>query len=138
MDQRPISLKILLVEDNHAVRDVTVELILELGHQVVAVSDAESALVCLDEQSFNALMTDIRLPGKSGLALAAEVALRFSKLPIIIASGYGNFNEEIFKPEHRLRVIVLPKPYEFEILKQALDQITELIAMPEAGAKNCL
>lgn len=117
-------LKILLVEDNQVLRDLTVELISELGHQVSPVADAETALTSLGEHSFDAVMTDVRLPGKSGLALASEVTVRYSTLPIIICSASTTFSEEMLKRELGIQAVVfLQKPYSFDSLKRALDQV---------------
>ncbi len=65
---------ILLVEDSEEVSCITVEYLRELGHQVVAVREAEKAIEHLNRQSFDTVMTDIRLPGMSGIDLARALA----------------------------------------------------------------
>ena len=56
-------MNILLVEDSDEVSCITVEYLHELGHQVVAVTAAEKAIARLKHELFDAVMTDIRLPG---------------------------------------------------------------------------
>lgn len=119
-------LRVLLVEDDDAVRDLTAELIWELGHQVLPAPNAELALANLASLSFDVVMTDIRLPGKSGLVLAREVSERFPELSIIISSGYQGFTKEVLERELQLRVSVVPKPYEFETLRRALESVSAL------------
>ena len=63
-------MKILLVEDSDEVSCITIEYLHELGHEVVAVAEAEKAVAELKRTSFDAVMTDIRLPGISGIELA--------------------------------------------------------------------
>jgi CheY-like chemotaxis protein len=85
-------MNILLVEDSDAVSCITVEYLQELGHQAVAVPDAEMALARLKIESFDAVMTDIRLPGMSGIELARLLVKDYPTVPVVIASGYGALN----------------------------------------------
>ena len=125
MDEIGAGLTILLVEDHDEVREITVDLLREFGHQVFAVPNAESGLASLAERDFDALMTDVNLPGISGLLLAKEVAARFPTIPIIITSGHKGISETILLRELQLQVTVLLKPYEFETLRRALVKVTQ-------------
>jgi len=80
---------ILLVEDSPEVSLITVEYLQELGHQAVAVVDAELALEQVAQRAFDAVMTDVSLPGMSGIELAKELTKKYPKLPVVISSGYG-------------------------------------------------
>ena len=82
-------MEVLLVEDNSEVSLITVEYLTELGHSAVAVPAAESALARLAERSFDAVMTDVSLPGMSGIDLAKELSRQYPNLPVVISSGYG-------------------------------------------------
>ena len=82
-------MNVLLVEDSDEVSCITVEYLHELGHDVIAVEAAEQAIAQLKERKFDAVMTDIRLPGMSGIELARALTKAYPKLPIVIASGYG-------------------------------------------------
>jgi len=68
---------ILLVEDSPEVSLITVEYLQELGHQAVAVVDAELALQQVAQRAFDAVMTDVSLPGMSGIELAKELAKKY-------------------------------------------------------------
>ena len=126
MDEVGAGLTILLVEDHDDVREMTVDLLRQFGHQVFAVPNAESGLASLAERDFDVLMTDINLPGISGLSLAKAVAARFPTKPIIITSGDKGISETILLRELQLQVTVLLKPYEFETLRRALAKVTQL------------
>jgi CheY-like chemotaxis protein len=118
---------ILLVEDSDEVSCITVEYLQELNHSVAAVPDAEQALSRLREEPFDALMTDVRLPGMSGLELARTVSSDYPKLPVVIASGYGSLQVEYLQGEKRLgNILMLPKPYDLEALDQALKSAAAL------------
>ncbi len=115
-------MNILLVEDSDEVSCITVEYLHELGHQAVAVAEAEIAIARLKLESFDAVMTDIRLPGMSGLELARSLIKDYPNLPIVIASGYGAMSAEFLLGEKHRTVLMLPKPYDLPDLERTLDQ----------------
>jgi CheY-like chemotaxis protein len=113
-------MQILLVEDSPEVSMITVEYLNELGHQVVAVPDAETAIVQLDTRTFDTVMTDVSLPGMSGLELAKQLVKSHPALPVVIASGYGSLNIEFLLGQRLENIMVLPKPYDMSMLEQTL------------------
>lgn len=115
-------MEILLVEDSPEVSLITVEYLMELGHQVVAVEDAELAVEHMARKKFDAVMTDVSLPGMSGIDLAKELVKNFPHLPVVIASGYGSLNVEFLMGQPQPNVLVLPKPYDMEMLEKTLNQ----------------
>ena len=115
-------MNILLVEDNDDVSCITVEYLQELGHQAVAVADAEEALARLKNERFDAVMTDIRLPGMSGIELTRSLARDYPNLPVVIASGYGTLNLEFLLGDKSRSVFVLPKPYDLPDLERTLNE----------------
>jgi CheY-like chemotaxis protein len=119
-------MKILVVEDSPEVAMITVEYLDELGHQAVAVADAEQAMVEVNRQTFDAVMTDVSLPGMSGIDLAKHLLKHFPKLPVIIASGYGSMNLDAMLGGEPATVMVLTKPYDMEMLVKTLAQAQEL------------
>ena len=115
-------MQILVVEDSPEVSLITVEYLLELGHQAVAVTDAELALEQLSLRSFEAVMTDVSLPGMSGIELAKAVVQKYPKLPVVISSGYGALNIDSLLGQSEVNVLVLPKPYDMDMLEKTLNQ----------------
>ena len=112
---------VLLVEDSPEVSLITVEYLTELGHQVVAVADAELAVEQVALKTFDAVMTDVSLPGMSGIDLARELIKRYPNLPVVIASGYGALNlESLGQP--KVNVLILPKPYDMDMLEKTLQK----------------
>jgi two-component system cell cycle response regulator CpdR len=81
--------KILYVEDNALVREVTAELLAQEQRQIVACADAEEALKEFRENPFDLVITDVSLPVMSGIDLARNILTIKPGLPIIIASGYS-------------------------------------------------
>ena len=119
-------MNILLVEDSDEVSCITVEYLHELGHQVVAVVDAEKAIAQLKHTPFDAVMTDIRLPGMSGIDLAKTLVKEYPAMPVVIASGYGALNVELLLGGKLPTVFMLPKPYDLPALEQTLSEAAQL------------
>ena len=79
----------LLVED-HGDTAETMAAVLELaGYEVATAGDVATALDLLDRQQFDLLLSDLGLPGRSGLDLMRELRARGDALPGIALSGYG-------------------------------------------------
>jgi CheY-like chemotaxis protein len=119
-------MKILVVEDSEEVSCITVEYLQELGHEAVAVVDAEQALLQLAAVLFDAVMTDVRLPGMSGIDLARRLATTLPMMPVIIVSGYGSLAAELRGDPALARVLTLGKPYD-------LDQLAKTLSAAEAA-----
>jgi CheY-like chemotaxis protein len=119
-------MEILLVEDSPEVSLITVEYLQELGHQAVAVVDAELALEQVAQRAFDAVMTDVSLPGMSGIELAKELTKKYPKLPVVISSGYGSLNVEFLMGSGQSNVMVLPKPYDLDMLEKTLNEAASL------------
>lgn len=119
-------MNILLVEDSDEVSCITVEYLHELGHEVVAVAEAEQAIARLKNAPFDAVMTDIRLPGMSGIELARALVKDYPTLPVVISSGYGALNMEFLMGEKLRTVLMLPKPYDLPALERTLSEAAAL------------
>jgi DNA-binding NtrC family response regulator len=98
-------MQILLVEDSPEVSLITVEYLTELGHEAVAVTDAELAVQELAHRRFD---------------LAKAVSRDYPKLPIVISSGYGAQNISSLLGERDRYVLVLSKPYDMDMLEKTL------------------
>ena len=105
----PAPLRILYVEDNALVREVTCDLLANDQRQVVALATAEQALKEFKEQSFDLVITDISLPVMSGLDLVRNILNIRPEAPIIVASGYSlDFGPQSWGPNVR----AILKPFE--------------------------
>lgn len=85
LPQRP---RILLVEDEMAVREMLTDGLTHRGFDVTAAETAEQAELKAREQPFDLLLTDIDLPGQNGAELARSLRARSPRLSILLMSGY--------------------------------------------------
>ncbi|HVL77488.1 MAG TPA: sigma-54 dependent transcriptional regulator [Noviherbaspirillum sp.] len=80
----------VLVEDEQTLRHATAQTLELGGFTVHACSSAEEARGWLHEDFAGVLVTDVRLPGRSGLELLADVVALDSELPVILVTGHGD------------------------------------------------
>jgi PAS domain S-box-containing protein len=106
---------ILLVEDNDLVRSFADGLLADLGYSVVSVASGEEALVRLREGAIDLVLSDIVMPGMSGIALARRIHQDHAGLPVLLATGYS---DELLGGAGEFRVI--PKPYSPADLAEAI------------------
>ena len=79
--------KILLVDDNHVVRDMLVDLVGSLGYRADAAGSGTEALALFDRGQYDVVLTDLVMPGMSGWEVLAAVRQRDRRVPIIILTG---------------------------------------------------
>jgi CheY-like chemotaxis protein len=104
---------ILLVDDDDIVRETSADMLQELGYTVMQAASGPQALDILDANpGFDVMVTDIRMPGMSGLELSDMAARRHAELKIILISGY-------FLPQ-TLKRRFLQKPFRTCELDQAI------------------
>lgn len=112
-------LRILLVEDQEDLRETSLQLLDILGADAQGAVDAESAETMLAREHFDVLITDITLPGRSGIELAMRMAERQPGLKVVFCSGYGAPTD---LPKG-LRSWNLPKPYGVPQLEGLLEEL---------------
>jgi len=81
--------RVLLVDDDETIRDTLYELLSE--HYVCQTAEtAEKAFARLEADEYDVVLTDISMPGLSGLELLGHVRQKFPNTPVIIISGIGD------------------------------------------------
>jgi signal transduction histidine kinase/CheY-like chemotaxis protein len=87
----PKDLRVLLVDDDSAVREVTAGILLDLGYGVVEAGSGGAALDVLDRHSkIDVLLVDFAMPGMNGAEVAREAHVRRPGLPILFVTGYAD------------------------------------------------
>jgi DNA-binding NtrC family response regulator len=115
------ALDILIVDDNDDLGLVLAEFLKQIGHRPVALGSAEKALAALESRTFDVLLTDVRLPGMSGIALAQESVRRWPRTGVVISSAYGDaLSLDYFPAELKDLVSLVPKPCDLATLPQVL------------------
>ena len=112
---------ILVVDDDCTVRDLVSSILTRTGHRVMAAADAGEALRILETESPDLLLTDIVMPGMSGLTLAARAHHDRPNLRVMFMSGYANQYEEELSGS-----VCLGKPFTASRLLAAVEDVLTL------------
>jgi CheY-like chemotaxis protein len=107
-----------VVDDNEAVGQLAEAMLGELGHQVVRVDGGAEAIRLARLQSFDAVFTDVVMPGMDGFELAQKLAEVLPDVPVVFTTGYS---DEVAKSGIGERAILL-KPYRLDDLAGALEE----------------
>jgi CheY-like chemotaxis protein len=98
---------ILLVEDNDLVRAFADGLLADLGYAVISTGSADEAQARLADGGIDLVLSDIVMPGMSGIELARRVRRDSPRLPVLLATGYSDDVLKGAAAEFR----VISKPY---------------------------
>lgn len=122
---RPAQHRILVVDDDADMLRLLSLRLKAARHEVVAVGSAEAALAQLDIARPQLVLSDVRLPGKDGLALFDEVHARHPSLPVILLTAHGTIPDAV-QATARGVFTYLTKPYDG---KELLEKVAEALAL---------
>jgi CheY-like chemotaxis protein len=86
--------RILVVDDEEAIRLLYKEELSEAGYAVELAADGAEALRLVQQSRPDLMTVDIRMPGMDGIELLARVREIYRDLPIIICTAYGDFRND--------------------------------------------
>ncbi len=120
--------KVLVVEDDNRLRKLLVYSIALEGYQTEAASSAEEAINRLAEEKFDIVLTDVNLPGKSGLDLIPECLQHNPQVYLLVMTGYGSIDVAVDAMKRGANDF-LSKPI-------ALDELTSAIKIAAEKVNN--
>ncbi len=112
--------RILIAEDEDALRRFVSRALQMDGHEVVEVADGAEGLHCLrDGERYDLLLSDIRMPELDGIALAHTAALEFPGTKILLMTGFAEQRE---RADNLARIVVdvVPKPFSLPDIRYAV------------------
>lgn len=126
------AIRILVLEDDHDMRDLLKEVLTERGYEVVAAGGGEEALKKARTESFDLIIADIRMEGITGLDAIEQAKEHQPDLGSIVISGYASEEETL----RAVRLNVggyLKKPFK---MQQLLAQINEFVTQKTAERRR--
>ena len=109
----PVSKRILLIDDEEAVRLTVGEILRRAGYEVQSANDGKSGLDLFRRQNFDLLITDLLMPERDGLETIMELRRGRTPLKIMVISGCGQTlgSEYMQIARHLGADYSLPKPF---------------------------
>lgn len=113
--------RILVAEDDDTIRDLVVRALTEDGHELTAVANGAAALDALNQQNdgFDLLLTDVKMPIMDGIALALAAGRDHPDVAIMLMTGFADQRERA----HGLDALVhdvIAKPFTVDQIKGAV------------------
>src|SRR5215468_12583720 len=111
--------QLLLVEDDNAMREMLESLFRQEGYVVSEASSASAALELVRQTDFDVVLSDIKMPGKSGLELVGELRELRPDTPVVLMTAFGSIDTAVdamragafgyttkpFQPEEVIRTV---------------------------------
>ncbi|ADK84593.1 response regulator receiver protein [Desulfarculus baarsii DSM 2075] len=127
--------RILVADDEDALRELLKRFLETKGHQVVLAQDGREALKLFREQPFDLVLSDVRMPGLDGLQLLAAVKDINPRTPVVLISGYGDI-ETVVTALKAGAENFLAKPIRIDMLRRVVSQSLSLSARSERRADH--
>jgi CheY-like chemotaxis protein len=102
--------RILVAEDELAVRQFVTRALVHAGHEVTAVADGQQAIETLAKARFDLLVTDIIMPEMDGITLALKCAKEWPGLRILMMTGYAAERQRAHNLEALIHKVIT-KPF---------------------------
>jgi two-component system response regulator AtoC len=116
--------RVLLVDDEENLRLALKTYLRKQGYDVVVAGDVEAALAECAKDAFDFVVTDIRMPGRSGLELLSDLRVKHPATTVIVMSAYGSVDQALDAIRHGAYDYVA-KPFKPEELAFVLKKAEE-------------
>ena len=90
-----VSLRLLIVDDEAYVRDICGQVATDLGYECRAAENGREAAELVDEQPFDIVLTDVRMPERSGFELLRHIRERSPETSVAMMTGYGTIEQAV-------------------------------------------
>ncbi|NNL65133.1 MAG: sigma-54-dependent Fis family transcriptional regulator, partial [Myxococcales bacterium] len=123
-----------MVDDDDAMRDMVVSLLQDEGFAAHGVEGADAALVWLEGEEADAVVSDIRMPGRSGLELVGEIHALRAETPVILMTAFGSIDSAV-EAMRSGAFDYITKPFKRDELLLALERAFENRALVEENRR---
>jgi two-component system nitrogen regulation response regulator GlnG len=126
------ALDVWIVDDDGSIRWVLERALAQAGMTATTFEDADSALAALRRAEPDVLVTDVRMPGRSGLDLLDEVRTRRPRLPVIVMTAHSDLDNAVAAYQGGA-FEYLPKPFDID---QAVELVRRAATQQQRGAES--
>lgn len=90
-----VRIKILVVDDDASIRNMLSIVLKKDNYEVTCADSSESALKFLKDQSFDLIISDIKMPGISGIDLLKKIKVIRAEIPVIMITAFASANDAV-------------------------------------------
>jgi len=117
-------LRVLVVDDEEVIRVLFRDVLEDMGYRVRVAANGESAIKVLEEEPFDLIITDIRMPGIDGMELLRISKENYPEIDVIIITGYASVETAV--EAMKLGAIdYLTKPLNIDQIRIIVDKVVE-------------
>ncbi len=121
-DDRGTSATILVVDDEEFMLQSLSKLLTLLGFETKTAEDGETALEVFKSNNVDLVITDINMPGMSGIDLLKEIKAQKPELPVIVITGFGAEKAQALAEKNNADGF-LPKPFRMNDIKELIEKL---------------
>ncbi len=117
--------RILVADDEDIIRETVRDVLTGRGCEVSAAPDGETAIALIAEQTFDLVLSDIKMPRQDGYEVFAATKVKNPKTPVILTTGFGyDPNHAIVRARQNGLAAVLLKPFKVD---QLLEEVRKAL-----------
>src|SRR5690242_4923125 len=120
--------RILIVDDDPGQRSLLDSFLKSQGFDTVLAESGDRALAALRTEAFSMMISDVRMPGMSGLETLRQARQEHSVLPVLLVTAYADIREAVGAMRDGA-LNYLPKPIDLDELVATVRQVTGLAKM---------
>lgn len=129
------NLKVLVIDDDAVVGRSFDRVLSNKGYDVSTVLNGKDALSSIEENDYDVVFTDIKMPGMDGLEVTERIKARCPWTPVVVITGYGTQDNEqkasVLGANGFVRKPLTPEMIESITLKAVNDSVSEKTPAPE-------
>jgi len=116
------TLRVLYVEDEIALRDITSSSIESIIKKLVVADNGKEGLDKFQKEEFDLIITDLSMPVMDGISMIKEIRKLNQTIPIVVTTAFGSQNEEVAKLKEIGMSAYIMKPVDVMKLLQTIDE----------------
>ncbi|MBX7257581.1 MAG: sigma-54 dependent transcriptional regulator [Candidatus Hydrogenedentes bacterium] len=122
MEKQDSARRMLVVDDEPGMRHFLEGIFKDRGFDVTAVSNGEKAIQLLQDQAFDVVITDLKMPGKDGLAVLRAARAATIESPVILVTAYATIETAVDAMRMGARDFI-QKPFRMDEIELKVDKI---------------
>ncbi len=122
------TLNILVVDDDASLRDAISMILESAGHRVRLAANGQEALLALEQEAFNLVITDLRMDPMDGLELLSRIRTVNPKLPVLLMTAFGDVDKAVAAMRGGACEFLM-KPFESNVLLENVRRYATITPM---------